>query len=372
MLQNTNSDVINFIKEVFNIKSIVFTGGGTAGHVTPNLALIPIFLNAGYKVSYVGSFDGIEKTLVEDIGVKYYGINSGKLRRYFDLKNLTDIFKIIQGLSDAISILKKLKPDVVFSKGGFVSCPVIWAARLLKIPSVIHESDITTGLANKLSIPFANKICYAFPETGSVLPADKSVLTGIPVRKEIFSGNRNTGLKKCGFTGKKPVILAMGGSQGSRYLNEIIEKALDELLKEFDICHICGKGNLNKEISAKSGYKVFEYVSDGLSDLFAMTDIFLSRAGATSIFEILELKKPNILVPLSEKVSRGDQVLNALSFEKSGFSRVIKEEELTETLLVEELKSVYLNRKIYVDKMEKHIAGDAGTMVFNVVKSVHK
>lgn len=352
--------------------TIVFTGGGTSGHVTPNLALIPMFIKEGYHVSYIGSYEGIEKNLVKAMDIEYFAINSGKLRRYLDFKNITDIFRIIHGFFGALLILRKLKPRVVFSKGGFVSTPVIWAAKLLGIPSVIHESDITVGLANKLSIPFARRICYAFPETGKTLPKDKSILTGIPLRREIFAGDKSSGLKKCGFTGEKPVLMVMGGSQGSKRLNDIVEQAVEKILETFDICHICGKGNLRDGLVGRTGYMAFEYVTEELPDLFAAADIFLSRAGATSLFEILQLKKPNILVPLSEKASRGDQVLNALSFEKMGFSHVIGEEDLTCARLVESLNNVYGNKELYVGNMEKHVIQDANSKVYEVIKSVHK
>ena len=193
-------------------KKIVLTGGGTAGHVTPNLALIPYLKKEGYEIAYVGSISGIEKKLVSDAGIPYTGVETGKLRRYFDPKNFTDPFRVIRGFNEAHRFLKEFQPDIVFSKGGYVGVPVVQAAASLKIPVICHESDMTPGLANKLCMPFAKKICCNFPETMKDLPAQKAVLTGTPIREELFQGCRNTGLKLCGFTPDKPVLMVIGGS----------------------------------------------------------------------------------------------------------------------------------------------------------------
>ena len=171
-------------------KKIVLTGGGTAGHVTPNIALLPHLKDKGYEISYIGSYEGIEKRLITDYEIPYYGISTGKLRRYFDPKNFTDPFRVIKGFAEAKKILKEIKPDVVFSKGGFVSVPVVRAAAALKIPCIIHESDMTPGLANKLCIPVAKKVCCNFPETLEHLPEEKAVLTGSPIREELAKGNK--------------------------------------------------------------------------------------------------------------------------------------------------------------------------------------
>ena len=192
------------------MKKIVLTGGGTAGHVTPNIALIPELKKAGYEIYYIGSYEGIEKKLIEKLGIPYYGISSGKLRRYIDLKNISDPFKVLKGFAQARKLLKKIKPDVVFSKGGFVSVPVVVAAKSRKIPCIIHESDMTPGLANKICIPCAVRVCTNFPETLKHLPAEKAVLTGSPIREELFKGDKEKGLKFCGFDNSKPVILIIG------------------------------------------------------------------------------------------------------------------------------------------------------------------
>ena len=204
-------------------KKIILTGGGTAGHVTPNIALIPHLRKAGYEIVYIGSYEGIEKKLISDFPeIPYYGIATGKLRRYLDLKNLTDPFRVIKGYAEAKKALKREKPDVLFSKGGFVSVPVVRAAASLHIPCIIHESDMTPGLANKLCIPTAKKVCCNFPETLKMLPEDKAVLTGSPIREELSGGNKIAALELCKFTTSKPVIMVIGGSLGSASVNQSV------------------------------------------------------------------------------------------------------------------------------------------------------
>ena len=354
------------------MKKIVLTGGGTAGHVTPNIALIPKLKEEGYDIEYIGSYDGIEKKLIADTGLKYHGISSGKLRRYFDLKNFTDPFKVIKGFFEALSILKKVKPDVVFSKGGFVTVPVVLAAKLRKIPTIIHESDITPGLANKICIPCAKKVCANFPETLSYLPKEKAVLTGSPIRKELFSGNKIAGLDFCGFSSNKPVIMVIGGSLGSVVLNENIRGILPELLKDFQVVHLCGKDKLDKSLETLNGYIQFEYVKKELSDIMACSSLVISRAGANAICELLALKKPNILIPLSAASSRGDQILNANSFKKQGFSSVILEEDLSKELLLNTIKEVYDNREKYISNMNSTPMKDSIETIVNLIKEVDK
>ena len=340
------------------MKRIVLTGGGTAGHVTPNIALLPKLKELGYDVHYIGSYNGIEKTLMEGCQVPYYGISSGKLRRYFDLKNFSDPFKVLKGFSEASKLLKNLKPDVVFSKGGFVSVPVVIAAAKQRIPVVIHESDMTPGLANKLSIPAASKVCCNFPETLNHLPKGKAVLSGSPIREELLTGDREKALAFTGLTGKKPVLLIIGGSLGSVVVNEAVRGILPTLLKKFEIIHLCGKGKLDQTLTAMNGYVQYEYISDELKDLFALSDIVISRAGANSICEFLALRKPALLIPLSAAASRGDQILNAHSFEKQGFAAVLEEEQLTGESLEKALTNLWENRDAYVSAMAASQVGN--------------
>ena len=334
------------------MKRIVFTGGGSAGHVTPNIALFPRLKSMGYDIHYIGSYEGIEKKLIEDYRIPYYGIATGKLRRYFDIKNFSDPFRVIKGFTEARKILKTLKPDIVFSKGGFVSVPVVRAAAMLKIPCIIHESDMTPGLANSMCIPVAKKVCCNFPETLQNLPAEKAVLTGSPIRNELTKGDKDKGLQMCGFNAAKPVIMVIGGSLGAAGVNKLVREALPSLLNDFQIVHICGKEKIDNLLLKTKGYKQFEFVKDDLKDLFAMADIVISRAGANAICELLALRKPNLLIPLPAHASRGDQILNAKSFESQGFSMVADEDYLTAVTLTEKVHELYFTRQSYIDAMQ--------------------
>lgn len=354
------------------MKRIILTGGGTAGHVTPNIALLPELKKHNFEVHYIGSYDGIEKKLIEEFNIPYHGISSGKLRRYFDPKNFSDPFKVIKGYREAMKLMKKLKPDVVFSKGGFVSVPVVLAAKRCKIPTIIHESDMTPGLANKICIPCATKICANFPETVNALPPEKTILSGTPIRKELFSGNKLLGLEFCGFHINKPVILVIGGSLGSVVVNEAVRSVLPQLLKKYQIIHLCGKDKVDESLKGTAGYVQFEYIKKELSDLMDAADLVISRAGANAICEILALRKPNILIPLSAAASRGDQILNAGSFEKQGFSYVIKEEDLNGSLLENAVETVFKNRDSYINAMTQSKLNNSIETIINLIESVRK
>ena len=353
-----------------SMKKIILTGGGTAGHVTPNIALIPELKNRGYEISYIGSYTGMEKELIENCGIPYTGIASGKLRRYFDIKNFTDPFRVIHGYFQAKRILKRQKPDVIFSKGGFVSVPVVLAAGRLHIPAIIHESDMTPGLANKIAMRGAAKVCCNFPETIKNLPADKAVLTGTPIRKELLEGDRQRALDFTGLKGDKPILLIIGGSQGSVFVNNAVRNSLDELLGEFSIIHLCGKGNLSDSLSGREGYVQYEYISQELPDLFAAADVVISRAGANAICELLALHKPNILIPLGLSASRGDQILIAKSFEAQGFSYVMEEESITEDTLCAAVRHVYKDREKYQKAMSESGQMDGVKAVADLIDSV--
>ncbi|RGY97349.1 undecaprenyldiphospho-muramoylpentapeptide beta-N-acetylglucosaminyltransferase [Clostridium sp. AM58-1XD] len=350
------------------MKKIILTGGGTAGHVTPNLALLPSLRDLGYEIHYIGSYQGIEKKLIENAGVDYHGISSGKLRRYFDFKNFTDPLRVIKGYGEALKLMKKYKPDVVFSKGGFVAVPVVLAAKHYKIPTIIHESDMTPGLANKICIPSAQKICCNFPETLNYLPKDKAVLTGSPIRKELLEGSRLSGLQYTGLSAGKPVILVIGGSLGSVTVNTAIRGILPKLLTRYHVVHICGKGNLNESLIGTEGYVQYEYVDAPLKHLFAAADLIVSRAGANSICEILALRKPNVLIPLSAAASRGDQILNAKSFAKQGFSTVLEEENLTEETLYQAILSTHENRAAFIKAMDQSSLSNAVDTIIGLIE----
>jgi len=327
------------------------TGGGSAGHVTPNIALFPELKRLGYIIEYIGTKDGIERTLIEREKIKYFSISSGKLRRYIDLKNVSDPLKVVKGVFQAYKIIRKEKPNIVFSKGGFVSVPVVIAAYLNRIPVIAHESDITPGLANKLSAPYCTKICVTFPESLISLKGKKGILTGTPIRPDILEGSRILGRKICDFKDAKPMLLVIGGSLGSKIINENVRKCLPDLIKSFNVVHICGKGNLEESLRSQQGYKQFEFIDEELKHILAAADLVVSRAGANVIFELLTLKKPNLLIPLSKRSSRGDQILNADSFKKNGYSSVLEEEALNEETLLEAIQKLYKDRVKYVNKM---------------------
>lgn len=340
-------------------KKIVLTGGGTAGHITPNIALLPHLRQSGYEVSYIGSYEGMEKQLMADYEVPYYGISTGKFRRYFDLKNFTDPFRVLKGYGEARRILKQLQPDAVFSKGGFVAVPVVRAAASLKIPCVIHESDMSPGLANRLCIPVAKRICCNFPETLRSLPPSKALLTGSPIREELLKGDPEAARRLCGFVPGKPVLMVIGGSLGSAAINQAVREALPGLLNDFQVVHICGKDKIDNLLLNTAGYRQFEYLKGELKDVFALADVVVSRAGANAICELLALKKPNLLIPLPAGSSRGDQILNARSFETQGFSVVIDEDYLSPALLTEKVQELYCSRQTYIDAMGSSHQTDA-------------
>ena len=348
------------------MKRIILTGGGTAGHVTPNIALLPRLRELQYDIHYIGSYNGMEKQLVEQQGIPYQGISSGKLRRYFSLQNFTDPFRVLKGFSEANRLIKQLKPDVIFSKGGFVSVPI--AGKKNHVPVIIHESDMTPGLANKLSIPSAAKVCCNFPETLSSLPQDKAVLTGSPIRQELFTGDKEKARAFCGFKEVKPVILIVGGSLGAVAVNNAVRKILPELLKDFQVVHLCGKGKLDEKLTGLNGYVQFEYIQDELKDLFALADVVISRAGANAICELLALRKPNLLIPLSANASRGDQILNARSFERQGFSMVMEEEELTDEKLLAAVHKLYDSREDFINAMNQSSQQDPIKTIIGLIE----
>lgn len=352
------------------MKRIILTGGGTAGHVTPNIALLPRLKELGYDIQYIGSYTGIEKELIEPFGIPYHGISSGKLRRYFSVQNFTDPFRVLKGFREAHKLIRQLKPDVIFSKGGFVSVPVVLAGKRYKVPVIIHESDMTPGLANKIAIPSAAKVCCNFPETLKSLPEGKAVLTGSPIRQELLSGNKIAAMDMCHFTSDKPVILVIGGSLGAVAVNNAVREALPELLKDFQIIHLCGKGKMDESLKDVEGYCQFEYIKNELRNLFALADIVISRAGANAICELLALHKPNLLIPLSANASRGDQILNARSFERQGFSLVLEEEQLTKETLLAAVKNLYENRTTFINSMKNSGQQDSIGTIIKLIEEV--
>lgn len=351
---------------------ILFTGGGTAGHVIVNLALIPYFQQEGWQIDYIGSHDGIERKLIEPLeNVTYYPISTGKLRRYMSLENIKDPFKVIKGTMQAWNIMRKRKPQIVFSKGGFVSVPVVIAAKMRRIPTIIHESDLTPGLANKIAMPFAKKILTTFPETSQYVKASKAVHIGAVIREELFTGDPKVGYYKAGLHDEKPVILIMGGSIGSRNINEAVRNHLDELLTAYQLIHICGEGNVDESLN-QAGYVQYEYVNEGLNDLFSIADYVISRAGSNAIFEFVALRLPMLLIPLPLSASRGDQIDNAKSFVKSGYAHVLHEEDIDAKTLMAAIEELIASAPEIYEKLEKYDSKEARNEVITLIEALAK
>ena len=343
---------------------IILTGGGTAGHVIPNIALLKGLREKGYEISYIGSKTGVEKDMMEKEGVPYYGIQCGKLRRYLSYQNLLDPFRVVAGIFQAKKVIRKVKPDVIFSKGGFVSLPVVIAAG--KTTVVAHESDYTPGLANKLAAPFCDKICVTFEDTLKYLKDGKGEFTGTPIREELYHGDRERGLRFTGFSGEKPVLLVMGGSSGALHMNELVREAVKSLLEQFDIIHLCGKGKVDGSFDYP-GYVQYEYISEELPDLLALSDVIVSRSGANAVFEFLSLSKPAVLIPLPLSASRGDQILNAKYFVKKGYAEMLDQDTAKPEELVELVRNVYANRGKYIEQMKKDSRIDGTDEVLQVI-----
>lgn len=351
-------------------KTVLFTGGGSAGHVTPNVALFPRLLEEGCDIHYIGTAEGIERALIEGrAGITYHAISSGKLRRYFSWKNFTDPFRVLAGVAQAERIIKNIRPDAVFSKGGFVSVPVVVAAKRLKIPVVTHESDYSPGLANRINARFADKICVTFEDTLKHV-GEKGVHTGTPIRPELYFGKREKGLSFLGFSGEKPVLLAMGGSLGAAAVNEALRGALSALIETFDVVHLCGKDKLDEALLDIKGYRQFAYVDRELPDVFAAVDLIVSRAGANAVFEFLALSKPALLIPLPRSASRGDQILNAAYFARKGYSMMLEQENLSPGTLLEAVNELYAGRQSYISTMGREPLADGTEEVLCVLRGV--
>lgn len=352
------------------MKKIAFTGGGTIGHVAVNLALIPEAQKRDIETIYIGSKNGIEKEMITDSAkdTKYIPISSGKLRRYLSFENLKDVFKVLKGVLDARKVLKKEKPDLVFSKGGFVSVPVIIAAKSLKIPSIVHESDVTPGLANKISMKFANKMYTTFEETLKYVPKEKSDYIGAIIREDLRDGSKEEGYQLTGFNDQLPVLLIMGGSLGSKALNKAIRDNLDYLTKKYQIIHLTGKGHVDQNIK-NANYVQYEFVSNELMHFYAITDTVISRAGANAIYEFATLKLPMLLIPLGLDQSRGDQIDNAKIFEKNGYAKVIQEKDVNQSNLISQLDKLENEREDIIDKMSHFKESYTKETLFNKIES---
>ncbi|MCM1990340.1 undecaprenyldiphospho-muramoylpentapeptide beta-N-acetylglucosaminyltransferase [Oceanirhabdus seepicola] len=354
------------------MKKIILTGGGTSGHVNPNIALIPELKNLNYEVHYVGTEEGIEKKLIKEINIPFHSISVGKLRRYFSIKNFTDVFKTILGIFKSLHIVRKIKPNVLFSKGSYVSFPVVIACWIYRVPVIIHDSDICIGVANKVVFPFAKKICYSFPEASEKIPKSKRIFTGVPIRESIKNGSADKGFEICNFSKEKPVILVMGGSVGSRLINSAIRDNLPELLENYQICHLCGKNKLDKELSNIDGYVQYEYVNEELAHFYKMADIIVTRAGATVANELLVLNKPSLLIPMEARFTRDDQILNAQSLKKNGYSEVLLEKDMSNERICKEIDDLYSNREKYISNIKSRNSINAVKAITDLIEAYSK
>ena len=351
------------------LKKIVLTGGGTAGHVTPNLALIPRLLADDWEIHYIGAANSAEEELISRIPeVKYHTVSVGKLRRYFDPKNFSDPFRVIKGVFQAKDIIHKIQPNVVFSKGGFVSVPVVYGAKLNGVPVVTHESDMTPGLANKLCLPLSSAQCCTFPEAVKYAKG-KGVHTGTPIRPEILTGDRQDGRRRFGFNDHRPVLMVMGGSSGAQAINQVIWQSLPQLTENFQVLHLCGKGNLTSVYEGTANYVQREYLNEEMADAYACADILVSRAGSNALCEILAVRKPALLIPYPKGASRGDQLLNAESFRSRGFSHVLQQEDMTPDTLVQGVVNLYHDRGALYEAMATEPTANG---IDNVLEQIYK
>lgn len=353
-------------------RHIILTGGGSAGHVTPNIALINKLRDQNWKISYIGSKHGIERELITKLNIPYFPIFSGKLRRYFSWQNFVDPLKILCGLWQALWLCRKLKPNIIFSKGGFVSVPVVIAGWLLRIPVVLHESDLSPGLANKLCFPFARKICLTFADSARYFrqnQQNKIIVTGTPIRENLSHGDAAKGLALCGFTLNKKVIFVFGGSLGAEHINKIIRQALPELISTFQIAHVCGAGKIDNNYTYPE-YKQFTYLNEEFPHIIAAADIVISRSGANSVYEILALKKPHIFIPLAKSSSRGDQIDNAQHFASIGTSQVILEENLNKETLLAKIRWLMENHQSIVNKLNALNLPDSSKIICDLIEQL--
>lgn len=304
------------------MKSIVLTGGGTAGHCLPHFALIKELKKHFDKIYYIGSTSGIEKSIAEKHSIPYYSIPTVKLKRKFTLENLKIPFAFKKSVKKAEEILREIKPSVIFSKGGFVGLPVTIAGKKLKIPVIIHESDRSLGLANKIAKRFAKKVLTTFSETATTLSSGEYV--GAIINSELFTGDKREILNEFGFDFSKKTLLITGGSQGAKAINEQVFSILDKLLKKFNVLHITGKNNL--PAFSKNGYKAVEFID--MKKAYTASDLCVSRAGSNTLFELIALKIPTLFIPLPKTESRGDQIENAEYFHQKGLSEILYQQDI--------------------------------------------
>lgn len=349
------------------MKTILLTGGGTGGHVLPNLALLPELKKRFDKIYYIGS-DGLEKTLLLSYPeIEYHEITTVKLQRKFTFKNFSIPFKLLRSVSQAKKILKKLRPSVIFSKGGYVSLPVILAGAKLKIPCVTHESDLTLGLANKLMASHCDFVFTSFDTTAKTLK--NGVYTGSPIKESLFSVSKSDALKKLGFSGKKPVLLITGGSKGSIKLNELAKNSREILGKTFDIIHLTGKGN--KDDFTADYYYQAEFFPEAEIP-FTACDIAITRGGANTLFELISLQKPSLVIPLPKANSRGDQILNAEYFSSKGLTKTLLQENATKSSFIYNITAFYKDYEIYKKRLSDYPVKSGNKLIADLLLKISK
>ena len=348
----------------------VVTGGGSAGHVVPTLPIIEALLARNWNISYIGSDSGLEEQLVAALDVRYFGVRPGKLRRYWSFDNLVDAFRVPLCVLQVFGILGRIRPDVVFSKGGFVAFPVVVAAWLRRIPVVAHESDLSPGLANRLTLPFIASLCVNFDATR--VNARRVVHTGTPVRESLVRGDRERGLIATGFSGERPILAVVGGSLGAERLNLTVREALSALTRAFDVLHVCGAGKVDPSCLGTAGYEQRDFVGDEWGDILAAADLVVSRSGANSLCELLTLRKPNLLVPLPALASRGDQIENAAYAETRGFSMVVAEADLTPDVLVDRVTALHRNSPSWRERLQAFQAPDSAGLIIAELEAALK
>lgn len=352
-------------------KKVFFTGGGTGGHVYPALAIIEeLNKNGKYDISWIGSKNGMEYNIITNYGIKFHSIPSGKLRRYFSFLNFIDLFKIIAGFIKSFFILIKYRPDIIFSKGGYVTVPPIIISKILKIKSVTHESDMSPGLATKINSKFVNKILLPYEETKKYFKTelhDKLITTGNPIRKEFFSTDKINGRKIMGFTNNRPVILVLGGSLGAKEVNDLILDAKDLLINDYNIYHQMGD---NKFVETDTdSYKTTPFIREHMADIISASDIIISRAGASAVWEFATVGIPAIFIPLTVG-SRGDQMLNARYSEKRGISLVLTGGEINADCLNRSINKLNSNKAGMIKVMNEFKSYSSSQQIVQVIEEL--
>lgn len=342
-------------------RMIVFTGGGTAGHVLPTKPVIERCQLRGDRVVFIGSKSGLERQLVEDWDVEFKDITAGKLRRYFSFENAIDAFRVPIGILQALFLLLKLKPHAVFSKGGYVAFPVVVAAWLLRIPVVAHESDLSPGLATRLCTRFVRTQCVSFGQTKT--KAKRVVVTGTPIRAELLAGDAERAKTWLKLNSRSKVLVVVGGSLGAEAINHVVHSSIKELAQEFVVIHVCGKGNVDENLRTVENYFQFEYIDEHWGDVLALADVVVSRSGANALFELLSMRKPNLLIPLPLTQSRGDQIENAELAETSGWSVVLPQDQCNQQSLIAKISLILEDLTHWQAKLQTFEVKDSAHLI---------